>query len=268
MSKDTPGIPYEPNDGAPAKGYRLDVMPRLDSQDFIDPDETKLAATKLPAMAMMNTRAPILDQLPLGACTANGWAHIFATMLLNAGKDAVAVSRLQLYYDERKIEGDIPDDSGADPRDGAKVMQKQGVGREDLWPYDIAKFTQQPPAAVYQDAPNHKVKAYYRVVSLHNLKSKIAANIPVGLAMLVYEQMERSTNGVIAMPSGPVLGGHWLTITGYCDRSQNDWPGGGYIRLDNSWGAKAGDGTGCYYLPYAYLLNSQLCPAMWRIVLP
>lgn len=268
MSTTNHGIPYDPQEGGTPHDHVLNVVARLDARDKIDPDEMKLSAAKVPPMAMIAKRAPILDQSQLGSCTANGWAHIYATMLLNAAKEPVTISRLQLYYDERAIEQDIADDAGADPRDGAKVMQKQGVGREDFWPYDIARFTQKPPAAVYADAPNHRIAAYYRVVSLHNLKDKLAHNIPVGLAMLVFNGMERSTNGIIPMPgqSEQALGGHWLTITGYCDRP--DWPGNGYVRLDNSWGAKAGDGTGCYFLPYAYLLNTQLCPVLWRVTLP
>jgi hypothetical protein len=50
----------------------------------------------------------------------------------------VKLARLQLYYDERKAEGSVSSDSGAEIRDGIKCAAKIGVGHERLWPYDIA----------------------------------------------------------------------------------------------------------------------------------
>jgi C1A family cysteine protease len=65
-------------------------------------------------------------------------------------------------------------------------------------------------------------------------------------------------------PGEQPLGGHWTFFTGYCDRP--DWPGGGYLRVQNSWGTSAGD-HGLYYMPYAYAMNAQLNQVMWRMVL-
>jgi hypothetical protein len=268
MSTTLPGIPYEPQQGDVQHDHILNVAPRIDPRDKIDPDESKLAAAPLPPTAMIEKRPPRLDQSQLGSCTSNGTAYAYQVHLMNAGLDPVLVSRLQLYYDERFVEADVPDDVGADPRDGLKVFHRRGVGKESLWPYDIARFREEPPAAVYADAKNQMIGAYYRLSSLATTKRHLTNKIPIGLAMLVYDGMERSTNGVIPMPGvrEQARGGHWLTITGYCDRP--DWPGGGYVRLDNSWGPTAGDGTGCYYLPYQYLLNSALCPVKWRFTLP
>lgn len=266
-----PDVPYDPQQGDIQHDHILNVAPRLDPRDKLDPMESKMGAGKKIALAMIadQFRPPRLDQSQLGSCTANGHAYQYMIHRLVAGLDPTLVSRLQLYYDERAMEADIPEDAGADPRDGLKSFQKRGVGAETLWPYDIARFAEKPPAAVYADARSHTIGAYYRVVALATIKHYLAQPKPdpIGLAMLVYTGMERSKNGVIPMPGvqEQPLGGHWLTITGAEDRS--DWPGGGYVRLDNSWGPKSGDGTGCYYLPYQYLLNSALCPVKWRFVL-
>jgi hypothetical protein len=266
-------VPYDPQRGDIQHDHILNVAPRLDARDKIDPLEANMGAAAKPitlAMIADQFRPPRLDQLPLGACTANGTAYQYMIHRLVAGLEPTLVSRLQLYYDERKIEGDIPEDAGADPRDGLKVFNKQGVGAESFWPYDISKFAHQPPAAVYADAPHQKIGAYYRLSSLSTIKHYLAQpkSDPIGLAMLVFDGMERSKNGVIPMPGAQEqpLGGHWLTITGAEDRP--DWPGGGYVRLDNSWGMQAGNGKGEYFLPYQYLLNSALCPVKWRFVLP
>jgi C1A family cysteine protease len=61
-------------------------------------------------------------------------------------------------------------------------------------------------------------------------------------------------------------GGHWLYAIGWQDDAT--WPGGGYLLLNNSWGASAGDGQGRYMLPYAYAGNSQLVSEFWHIELP
>ena len=58
-------------------------------------------------------------------------------------------SRLFIYYNERVIEGTVDTDSGAQIRDGIKVVAKQGVPPETDWPYDIAKFADKPPAKAF-----------------------------------------------------------------------------------------------------------------------
>jgi hypothetical protein len=266
-----PGIPYVV-DLEPARihNYRLDVVSKPDGRDYIDPDETRLTAAKLPDISMIEDayRPLRLDQGQLGSCVPNGTAYQAMIHMLVNGVEPLLVSRLQLYYDARALEGTIGEDSGLDPRDALIVFKKRGVGREDLWPYDISRFTQKPPDTVYADAPNHRIGPYYRVASPHNTQAKLHGRIPVGFAIAVYDGMMRSRNGVIPMPdpSQQLDGYHWITATGYCYRP--DWPGGGYYRLDNTWGQRAGDGSGCYFLPFDYAHNSQLTFAKWRFMLP
>ena len=66
-------------------------------------------------------------------------------------------SRLFLYYCERSIEGHVSDDSGASLTDGISVMERQGVCVENIWPYDIAKFKEQPTHQCYLDATHHRI---------------------------------------------------------------------------------------------------------------
>src|SRR2546430_11530119 len=61
-------------------------------------------------------------------------------------------SRLFIYYNERKIEGTVPSDSGAMIRDGIKSVASDGVCPEPEWPYVIAKFATRPTAKCYRDA--------------------------------------------------------------------------------------------------------------------
>jgi C1A family cysteine protease len=260
-------VPYAP-DSHPTKlnDYPLTTRPSpLDPRDFLAALPTEVSLP--PALTLAKYAAPF-DQLPLGSCTANGDAGMYLTELLLAGRPPVIISRLALYYAERVIEGDVGQDNGAVPRDGLLTMQQSGVGREDLWPYDISKFTQSPPQAELDDAPNQKIAAFYRVSGLTGVKAALAGGHPVGIAMLVYRGMQASRNGIIPMPgvNEQPEGGHWLYAIGWQDDAT--WPGGGYLLLNNSWGATAGDGQGRYMLPYAYAGNTQLVSEFWYIELP
>ena len=43
-------------------------------------------------------------------------------------------------YNERRREGDVPDDGGAQLRDGVHSLATTGVCAEADWPYDVARF--------------------------------------------------------------------------------------------------------------------------------
>ncbi|MCA1668902.1 MAG: C1 family peptidase [Thermomicrobia bacterium] len=261
-----PNVPYTPDlHHESLHDVKLTVTPSpLDVRDFI----MSVAGDDKPPLPPAHTikaTADVLDQSRLGSCTANGMAGMYATELIRAGKPPVIISRLALYYAERVIEGDTGSDNGAVPRDGLLTMLNQGVGREDLWPYDIAKFTEPPSPDAIADAPNHKISAFYRVPGLDAVKRVLVDDKPVGLAMLVYSGMLQSKNGVIPMPdpSSQPEGGHFVYLRGYADDAT--WPGGGYLIIRNSWGAQAGDGTGDYFLAYAYAGNTQLVSEYWHI---
>ena len=54
-----------------------------------------------------------------------------------------------------------------------------------------------------------------------------------------------------------VLGGHAVMCVGYDDTNQ-------WFIVRNSWGTDWGDG-GYFYMPYAYMTNSQLANDFWEI---
>src|SRR5437016_4933114 len=76
------------------------------------------------------------DQGELGSCTANAWAAAVMFDQKEQGLPIIMPSRLLVYYDERALEHTTRSDSGAQIRDGAKVLAKQGVCPESEWPYD------------------------------------------------------------------------------------------------------------------------------------
>lgn len=80
--------------------------------------------------------SPAVAQGELGSCTANAIASgLREYLLINQDKQPLTrLPRLFLYYEERKMEGTVDEDSGAMIRDGTKVLRKLGAYPEEDWP--------------------------------------------------------------------------------------------------------------------------------------
>jgi hypothetical protein len=59
---------------------------------------------------------PVMDQGELGSCTAHGITGALRYEMKRAGQPDVPLSRLQLYFDERAIEGTVLRRRRRDPR--------------------------------------------------------------------------------------------------------------------------------------------------------
>lgn len=212
----------------------------------------------------------IEDQGNLGSCTGNMLAG------LREYKDRVQhisplidYSRLFAYFYARKQEGSTAYDAGASIRDVIKTMSLYGTCDESLWPYKINKFATQPSQKAILDAANRKITTYHRLddvpdrsAVLHNIQLSLAGREPVGLGISVYESFESSAvakNGIVPMPKETerLLGGHAIGLFGYSNKSR-------MLYGRNSWGSSWGD-HGYFYLPYDYILNSNLSADMWVI---
>jgi len=206
---------------------------------------------------------PLYDQGELGSCTANAIAAAFE---FDQRKQAIAEftpSRLFIYYGERKMESSTATDSGAAIRDGIKVVHKLGVCDEKLWPYDVSTFTEEPPAAAYAAAKDHKSTRYYRVAQdARALKGCLAAGYPFVFGFTVLSSFETeavAADGKMPMPADgdKQLGGHAVCCVGYDDDAK-------CFIVRNSWGDAWGDG-GYFYMPYEYMTDSGLASDFWTI---
>ena len=172
-------------------------------------------------------------------------------------------SRLFIYYNERAMEHTTASDSGAQIRDGIKSVGKQGDCPEKLWPYDIAKFSQQPPASCYKNATKHKAVLYQRVSRIANqMKGCIASGYPFVFGFSVYDSFmspDVAKTGHAKMPGAmdKLEGGHAVMAVGYDD--ENQW-----FIVRNSWGTGWGM-KGYFTLPYAYLAEENLSDDFWTI---
>lgn len=217
-----------------------------------------------PRFSLVPECPPVYDQGELGSCTANAIAACDQFVML--GEDATKAfqpARLAIYYDERVIEGTTGYDSGAQLRDGIKVVATKGAAPEDLCPYDVGAFTQEPSAAYYDEAAKHPTIAYARVAqTLSQLRGAILARHPVVFGFTVYDSFEShevAASGDVPMPSPgeQVLGGHAVMIVGYDDTRQR-------FIVRNSWGPGWGQ-AGYFTMPYGYVLDPNLASDFWII---
>ena len=219
---------------------------------------------KLPAKVdLTKSCPPVYDQGQLGSCTANAIGAAFQFELIKQKTKVFMPSRLFIYYNERVIEHTVNNDNGAMIRDGIKSVNKQGVCSEDLWPYNINKFTSKPSASCYSDALNHQVLSYQRVIrSLNQMKGCLAAGYPFVFGFTVYESFEGdqvAKTGILNMPvkKEKTVGGHAVMAAGYDDSKKR-------FIVRNSWGPGWGL-KGYFTMPYDYLVNQNLSDDFWTI---
>jgi C1A family cysteine protease len=107
-----------------------------------------------PSVDLRAQLSPIVDQGSLGSCTANAIVSGLREyeLLKEEAVPFMPLSRLYLYWHERKLEGHVDEDSGAYIRDGMKVLQKRGVCPETDYPYRPSQFTDTPTAQAVEDA--------------------------------------------------------------------------------------------------------------------
>lgn len=243
-----------------ALGWRPDLPDHRDLIFEIDETTPPLASVDLEA-----EMPPVYDQGQLGSCTANGTAAVLDYARHKAGLPFMSPSRLFIYYGERVIEGTVSSDSGAEIRDGIKVLASEGAPPESEWPYVISKFARKPPAKAYKDAVKHEALVYKRVPQTQQaIESVLSQGIPIVFGFTVYESFESAEvarTGVVPMPARgeSVLGGHCVDMIGY---NSTDFPGRPKMR--NSWGSGWAV-RGHFSLSWQYLLSSHLCSDLWAI---
>lgn len=241
--------------------YNLKID-KLDLRDYIYRAKLFSHPRELPSIIDLRSQcSPIVDQGELGSCTANAIASGLREYLLLQGKQPwEALSRLFLYYEERLMEGTVNEDSGAEIRDGMKVLKNIGVCPETEEPYDITQFTNPPTLANILDAKQYKINEYHRISNLTMLKTALAEGIVVVIGIKVYSSFESDEvvkTGIVPIPNiekEELLGAHAILAVGYDDIKQ-------WVIIRNSWGVNWGD-RGYLYLPYQYWTNSLIMD-MW-----
>ena len=249
--------------------FRMGWLPDLpDTRDFLYAAPLKVSRS-LPTKTDLRSGCPtVYNQGELGSCTANALGAAFQFGQKKQTKKTFTPSRLFLYYNERVMINTVHSDSGAFIRDGIKSLNKQGICPEVKWTYDEtntdgAKFTQKPPKTCYTEALSNQILSYQRLTNnLNTIQGCLSEGFPFVFGFTVYESFMTSTvrgSGIMPMPkpTEKVKGGHAVMAVGYDDAKQA-------ILVRNSWGDGWGQ-AGHFWMPYAYILNSNLCDDFWTI---
>ncbi len=235
-----------------------------DQRDHIYAAPPPVLAALPPSVDLRADCPKVYDQGQLGSCTANAIAAAFEFDLAKQALADFMPSRLFIYYNERRIEGTVDSDSGAMIRDGIKSVSKQGVCAEDAWPYDIAKFAEQPDPRAYTDAHGHRVLSYQRIPqTLNQMRGCLAHGYPFVFGFRVFESFEGAEvarTGTVSLPGADEqpLGGHAVLCVGYDDASAR-------FLVRNSWGTEWGM-DGYFTMPYPYLTERSLSSDFWAIM--
>jgi C1A family cysteine protease len=234
-----------------------------DARDFMYAAPEAVLASLPTSVDLRPDCPPVYDQDKLGSCTANAIGAAFEFQQCREQLADFMPSRLFIYYNERHLEGTVDEDSGAMIRDGIKSVHKLGVCDEKIWAYDIARFTERPPAEAYAQAKDHQATVYRRVIPvLHQMQGCLASGTPFVFGFSVYESFESrevAETGVVPLPprSERLLGGHAVLAVGYDDASQR-------FLVRNSWGTDWGMDGYCT-MPYGYLTDPSLARDFWAI---
>jgi C1A family cysteine protease len=259
-------------------GWRRD---RLDPRDRIyNLEERVQQGSALPPQVDLSGEMPaIYDQEQLGSCTANATAALLQHMQMKQGESegADVPSRLFIYYEERRIEGQPLDkDTGAEVRDGIKVLVTEGAPPETEWPYSDANpgpFQQKPPQSAYTDGITYEAVAYKKILIGQPgapMRTAIATHYSIAFGFSVPAQFEAASwdpvTQYLPLPAANTqfVGGHAVVVVGYDFTLERfSVP---VFKIRNSWGASWGD-QGHFYMDYRWFdAWRQLADDLWVVM--
>ena len=212
---------------------------------------------------------PVQDQGDEGSCVFNAATSAMEYCEIDQAREKMMMfSRQFAYYHYRETYGEVLQDNGAVIRDALKLLTRDGVCLEKIWPYDEAKFAWKPRAEAYENAKGHKIESYYAIDcpdttdGLWNMLTCLAEGFPFICGISVYSSLETdevARTGNIPFPNRDekFLGGHCVYIGGY-DQHKKVFHG------QNSWGEGWGN-KGRFTIPFAYLTHPGLAADFWTI---
>jgi C1A family cysteine protease len=190
------------------------------------------------------------SQDSLGSCSANAITNAYELCVNRMYPEYFThLSRLFVYYNTRVEHGIVEEDEGMFLRDGMKSLTKYGVCCEELWPYDIEKFTEQPTDESYKDAEKRKILKYQKLTSVYYIAQVLNSNKPVVFGMEIYDSFMNLNERIstVSFPSRKEnsLGGHAMCMVGY-DLEKR------LFLAKNSFGPEWGDNGYCW-IPFDYI---------------
>ena len=242
------------------------------------PPATDILAGVVPAAKVdLSNLVTIIDQGQLGSCTCNSTAQIIHAAMVASGLDPSTefFSRLYAYFMARLEVGNQATDSGSENCTVIDACCRIGFCKESVWPYDVSKFTQQPPMEAVWAAFDQRGKVdvnYHRIDTVSGdalltvMKQALTAGYLFNFGTPVTKAFCSGQSGTT--PDAPALpptdgqtiaGGHSMAVCGYDDTA--DVP---FFKVVNSWGTEFGDAGFCYFDP-SYLTWEGETTDIWIV---
>jgi C1A family cysteine protease len=259
-------------------GWRRD---RLDPRDRLFNLEERISQGSAlpPKFDLTDEMPPVYNQGQLGSCTANATAALLQHMQLRQGEaeGSEIPSRLFIYYEERRLEGQPEDqDTGAEVRDGIKVLVNEGAPSETIWPYSDGNpgpFSQRPPQDAYTEAMQYEAVEYKSIlIGLPGapMRTAISNHYPIAFGFSVPPQFEDPNWGpasdYLPLPAADAqpIGGHAVVVVGYDYTLERfNVP---VFKIRNSWGADWGE-NGYFYMDSRWFDPwRQLADDLWVVM--
>ncbi len=234
-----------------------------------DPRDQKFKAlfgypdpSKLPKAFELQDWGEVFDQFDLGACV--GWGVYYALRwVLKKRGIKLEPSVLFDYFLGRKLAGyPTNEDTGMTVRDGYKAVAHYGICTASTWPYDVNKFSTEPPETAFTEAKKYPTFRYLSLDSdINYLKKCLVDGYPITFGAALFASFmtsQTARSGNIPVPNVKTesrAGGHCMTIVGYDDAKKA-------FKVCNQWGTSWGQKGFCWF-PYDYMLNKSLCSDFW-----
>ena len=167
-------------DGSSRKvhGYKA-AKPKAGTKQYA---ASSSAPSKLPPKVdLRKYMTKVEDQSEIGSCVANAVAGAYEYLVKkHKGTDSYDVSRLFIYYNARELDGTADEDAGCVITSAIESLKEKGACSEKTWPYEIDKYSEQPPEEAYEEAANFVVEDMQLVpVSLDAWKQALAEGHPI-----------------------------------------------------------------------------------------
>ena len=224
------------------------VTSNTDFRDYFFPTNTP-AFNKVSLVSGKNVL--IKDQGSTNSCLPHAWC---SAIEIARNETVPPLSERYVYFFARKAETiprlQFPNDNGLQMRTAAKIVAI-GVSPELLCPFDEKKINQKPDLFSVGFSKIYRIKTYYRLFDIKDVKSAISSGRPVVVGLKINSKFGANKKGIVTN-KGDFKFGHAVCFTGYDDYTMN-----GCFEFINSWGTSFGL-AGFGYISYKDFDNALI----------
>ena len=215
------------------------------------PAESLFAGVEPADSADCSDLVQILDQGPIGSCSANAIAQMLRAAMLFDGAPITTdfPARLWLYTLALATEGQLGRDVGTHNATVMDEAAKYGFPKESHWPYDPATFGQKPSVECDRSAYDQREQvrvAFHQITETGSARLTVIRQANTAGKLVVFgtavdpdEICNYNPGTVLDVPKpGKATAGHAMCVCGYePDPETGLW----IFKIANSWGTGYGD---------------------------